>query len=162
MSSWTIRVDGYAMTVTCFETGSQSTAHWHWTYHVTQADPELVILLPLPPKCWDYRHAPSHLAHVSQFFIFSLKRQRQISAILKSTRANSLRFQGLRWVFCDHSCSMCTLAMASGLTCVVIPFFSKGSTCGKPSNFQPVCCLRILQIQHPSAISFCVCPLSSV
>jgi hypothetical protein len=28
---------------------------------ITQASPELVIFLPLPPKSWDYRHAPSHL-----------------------------------------------------------------------------------------------------
>jgi hypothetical protein len=31
-----------------FETESQS---------VAQADPEIEILLPQPPKCWDYRYA---------------------------------------------------------------------------------------------------------
>jgi hypothetical protein len=30
-----------------------------------QADLEFVILLPQFPKCWDYRHASSHLARLS-------------------------------------------------------------------------------------------------
>jgi hypothetical protein len=30
--------------------------------YVAQSGLELKVLLPLPPKCWDYRHAPQHLA----------------------------------------------------------------------------------------------------
>jgi hypothetical protein len=29
---------------------------------LTQAGLELVIILPWPPKCWDYRHVPPHPA----------------------------------------------------------------------------------------------------
>jgi hypothetical protein len=28
------------------------------SHYVTQTSLELMILLPQPPKCWDYRHAP--------------------------------------------------------------------------------------------------------
>jgi hypothetical protein len=32
------------------------------SYYIVQADLSFAILLLLPPECWDYRHAPSHLA----------------------------------------------------------------------------------------------------
>ena len=31
---------------------------------VAEDDLELLILLPLPPRCWDYRPAPRHLVYV--------------------------------------------------------------------------------------------------
>jgi hypothetical protein len=40
------------------------------TMFVAQTGLELTILLPLPPKYWDYRHAPSHLAR--RFFFYFL------------------------------------------------------------------------------------------
>jgi hypothetical protein len=35
--------------------------------YIAQPGLELTILLPQPPKCWDYRHAPTHVA--SSFFL---------------------------------------------------------------------------------------------
>jgi hypothetical protein len=31
------------------------------THYVVQADLELMILLPQPPKCWDYSCVPQHI-----------------------------------------------------------------------------------------------------
>jgi hypothetical protein len=31
-------------------------------HYAAQTDLQLAILLPLPPQCWDYRHAPQQLA----------------------------------------------------------------------------------------------------
>jgi hypothetical protein len=47
----------YAVCVWFFETGSHSPC-WPRTLYEDQAGLELVILLPQPPKCWDYRYAP--------------------------------------------------------------------------------------------------------
>jgi hypothetical protein len=33
---------------------------------------ELVILLPHPPKCWDYRHVPPQPAGYLLVYLFSL------------------------------------------------------------------------------------------
>lgn len=40
-------------------TGSHLSQHG-LKFHVAQNDPELLSLLLIPPKCWDYRHAPLH------------------------------------------------------------------------------------------------------
>jgi hypothetical protein len=39
-----------------------------WDSH---ADLEITILLPLPPECWDYRHAPPHLEFTCFYAKFS-------------------------------------------------------------------------------------------
>jgi hypothetical protein len=36
----------------------KSLSGWPGTYYIVQAGFEIAILLPLPPKCWDYKYAP--------------------------------------------------------------------------------------------------------
>lgn len=33
--------------------------HWHPSHYVAEGDPELLIILPSSPKCWDFRHVYS-------------------------------------------------------------------------------------------------------
>jgi hypothetical protein len=37
------------------------------SYCIAQVDLKLMILLPQPPECWDYRHAPLHLGSQNIF-----------------------------------------------------------------------------------------------
>jgi hypothetical protein len=50
---------------------------WPGTCYVAQTDLELKILLPEPPKCWDYRHVPPQQGSISNFWMdaFQLKRK---------------------------------------------------------------------------------------
>lgn len=36
---------------------------WHWTHKTTKNDLEFLILIPPPPKCWDYKPAPACLVY---------------------------------------------------------------------------------------------------
>lgn len=40
-----------------------SASNWLQTPYVSEGDSELLILLPLPPECWDHRLLPPHQAY---------------------------------------------------------------------------------------------------
>ena len=42
-----------------FENESHGFRGWPGTSYISEADLELLILLPLPPQCWDYKRAPT-------------------------------------------------------------------------------------------------------
>lgn len=45
-----------------FETGAQIIPGWPQTFYVAEDKPELLVLLLLPSKCWDYRfESPSQV-----------------------------------------------------------------------------------------------------
>lgn len=71
---------------------------WPYTHYTTQIGFQLAaILLPLLPRCWGYRHVPSHLA------LFSLNKNFKFREISKT-------------IICDQKMSyQCVMAIALSL-----------------------------------------------
>lgn len=40
------------------------------SYHVAQADVELIIILPQPPKCYSYELVPLHPVRTNFYYLF--------------------------------------------------------------------------------------------
>ncbi|KAM7338896.1 hypothetical protein ACRRTK_002380 [Alexandromys fortis] len=51
-----------------FETSSHVASLGTWTQYIVDNDFELPILLPPPPKCWDYGHVPPCLPFKNYYF----------------------------------------------------------------------------------------------
>jgi hypothetical protein len=46
---------------------------WTWTCYIASAGLKLLVLLPQPPECWDYRHGPA-CPTVFLFFFLNLRK----------------------------------------------------------------------------------------